>query len=98
MYIEGITSYDNERHHFNIAEKAYFVENGSLIQIAPRHRQFAHKKPLPKFLTLFAGPLFNFILALILFIALAYFQGTPTTSVGQLVITIRSTSRIKIRR
>lgn len=84
LYIEGITSYDNERHHFNIAEKAYFVENGSLIQIAPRHRQFAHKKALPKFLTLFAGPLFNFILALILFIALAYFQGTPTTSVGQL--------------
>lgn len=84
LYIEGITSYDNERHHFNIAEKAYFVENGSLIQIAPRHRQFAHKKPLPKFLTLFAGPLFNFILALILFIVLAYFQGTPTTSVGQL--------------
>ncbi|PNH24184.1 RIP metalloprotease RseP [Staphylococcus haemolyticus] len=84
LYIESITSYDNERHHFNIAEKAYFVENGSLIQIAPRHRQFAHKKPLPKFLTLFAGPLFNFILALILFIALAYFQGTPTTSVGQL--------------
>lgn len=84
LYIEGITSYDNERHHFNIAEKAYFVENGSLIQIAPRHRQFAHKKPLPKFLTLFAGPLFNFILALILFIALAYFQGTPNTSVGQL--------------
>ena len=84
LYIEGITSYDNERHHFNIAEKAYFVENRSLIQIAPRHRQFAHKKPLPKFLTLFAGPLFNFILALILFIALAYFQGTPTTSVGQL--------------
>ncbi|MDU0444769.1 RIP metalloprotease RseP [Staphylococcus haemolyticus] len=84
LYIEGITSYDNERHHFNIAEKAYFVENGSLIQIAPRHRQFAHKKPLPKFLTLFAGPLFNLILALILFIALAYFQGTPTTSVGQL--------------
>ncbi|WP_436880625.1 RIP metalloprotease RseP [Staphylococcus haemolyticus] len=84
LFIEGITSYDNKRHHFNIAEKAYFVENGSLIQIAPRHRQFAHKKPLPKFLTLFAGPLFNFILALILFIALAYFQGTPTTSVGQL--------------
>lgn len=84
LYIEGITSYDNERHHFNIAEKAYFVENGSLIQIAPRHRQFAHKKPLPKFLTLFAGPLFNFILALVLFIALTYFQGTPTTSVAQL--------------
>lgn len=84
LYIEGITAYDNERHHFNIAKKAYFVENGSLIQIAPRHRQFKHKKPLPKFLTLFAGPLFNFILALVLFIGLAYYQGTPTPTVKQL--------------
>ena len=84
LYIEGITAYDNERHHFNIAKKAYFVENGSLIQIAPSHRQFTHKKPLPKFLTLFAGPLFNFILALVLFIGLAYYQGTPTPTVKQL--------------
>ncbi|MCJ1656498.1 RIP metalloprotease RseP [Staphylococcus sp. NRL 16/872] len=84
LFIEGITSYDNERHHFNIAKKAYFVENGSLIQIAPRDRQFTHKKPLPKFLTLFAGPLFNFLLAIVLFIGLAYYQGTPTTTVKQL--------------
>lgn len=84
LYIEGITSYDNERHHYPIAKKAYFVENGSLIQIAPRNRQFAHKKPLPKFLTLFAGPLFNFLLAVVLFIGLAYYQGTPTSTVGQL--------------
>ncbi|MEJ7486457.1 RIP metalloprotease RseP [Staphylococcus pasteuri] len=84
LFIEGITSYDEERHHFNIAKKAYFVENGSLIQIAPRDRQFTHKKPLPKFLTLFAGPLFNFILAIVLFIGLAYYQGTPTTTVGDL--------------
>ena len=35
LYIEGITSYDEEeRHHYSIAKKAYFVENGSLIQIA----------------------------------------------------------------
>ena len=84
LYLEGITSYDEERHHYSIAKKAYFVENGSLIQIAPRDRQFAHKKPLPKFLTLFAGPLFNFILALVLFIGLAYYQGTPTPTVKQL--------------
>lgn len=85
LYIEGITSYDDERHHYPIAKKAYFVENGSLIQIAPRDRQFAHKKPLPKFLTLFAGPLFNFILALVLFIGLAYYQGTPTNTIGEVV-------------
>lgn len=83
LFIEGITAYDNERHHFKIARKAFFVENGSLVQIAPKDRQFAHKKPWPKFLTLFAGPLFNFILALVLFIGLAYYQGTPTSTVDQ---------------
>lgn len=83
LFIEGITACDNERHHFKIARKSFFVENGSLVQIAPRDRQFAHKKPWPKFLTLFAGPLFNFILALVLFIGLAYYQGTPTSTVEQ---------------
>ncbi|MCS5349418.1 RIP metalloprotease RseP [Staphylococcus aureus] len=83
LFIEGITAYDDERHHFKIARKAFFVENGSLVQIAPKDRQFAYKKPWPKFLTLFAGPLFNFILALVLFIGLAYYQGTPTSTVDQ---------------
>ncbi len=30
LFIEGITAYDNERHHFKIARKSFFVENGSL--------------------------------------------------------------------
>ncbi|GEP84266.1 putative PDZ_metalloprotease family protein [Staphylococcus piscifermentans] len=81
MYVEGITSYDDERHRFYIAKESYFVEGGSLIQIAPRNRQFMHKKPYQKFLTLFAGPLFNFILALVIFVGLAYYQGTPTNSI-----------------
>ena len=81
MFIEGVTAHDQERHHFNIAKKAYFVEHGSLIQIAPRNRQFTYKKPYQKFLTLFAGPLFNFLLTLALFIGLAYYQGTPTNTV-----------------
>ena len=42
-----------------------------------------HIKAMAKFLTLFAGPLFNFILALVLFIGLAYYQGTPTSTVEQ---------------
>lgn len=83
LFVEGVTSYDQERHHYSIAKKAYYVENGSLIQIAPRDRQFTHKKPFQKFLTLFAGPLFNFLLALVLFIGLAYFQGTPTNGVDK---------------
>jgi regulator of sigma E protease len=83
LFIEGVTAYDQERHRYHIANKAYFVENGSLIQIAPRNRQFTHKKPYQKFLTLFAGPLFNFLLTLVLFIGLAYYQGTPTNTVDE---------------
>lgn len=85
LFVEGVTAYDDERHRFPIAEKSYFVENGSLIQIAPRDRQFTYKKPYQKFLTLFAGPLFNFLLTLVLFIGLAYYQGTPTNSVDEVM-------------
>jgi regulator of sigma E protease len=83
LYIEGVTAHDQERHHYQIAKKAFFVENGSLIQIAPKDRQFTYKKPYQKFLTLFAGPLFNFLLTLVIFIGLAYYQGTPTNSIDK---------------
>ncbi|RIP33521.1 RIP metalloprotease RseP [Staphylococcus gallinarum] len=85
LYIEGVSSYDQERHHYQIAKKAYFVENGSLIQIAPKNRQFTYKKPYQKFLTLFAGPLFNFLLTLVIFIGLAYYQGTPTNTIDKVI-------------
>ncbi|TDM11887.1 RIP metalloprotease RseP [Macrococcus lamae] len=78
LFIEGIDQYTNEKVTYPIAEKAYFVREGDLIQIAPRDLQFKNKKPWPKFLTLFAGPLFNFILALLLFIGYFYATGTPT--------------------
>ena len=84
LYIEGITSYDEERHHYSIAKKAYFVENGSLIQIALEIDSLRIRNHYPNFNT-FAGPLFNFILALVLFIGLAYYQGTPTNTIGEVV-------------
>lgn len=80
LFIEGITSSDEERHHFKIAREAYFVQGGDLIQIAPKDRQLMSKKPYQRFLTLFAGPLFNFILAFVIFIGLAYWQGVPTNA------------------
>lgn len=78
IFIEGITASDEERHHFKIAREAYFVQGGDLIQIAPKDRQLMSKKPYQRFLTLFAGPLFNFILAFVIFIGLAYWNGVPT--------------------
>ncbi|UTH14678.1 RIP metalloprotease RseP [Macrococcus equipercicus] len=78
LFIKGIDQYTNEEVTYPIADEAYFVREGDLIQIAPRDRQFKNKKPWPKFLTLFAGPLFNFLLALVLFIGYFYVTGTPT--------------------
>lgn len=83
LFIEGVTSFDDMRHRYKIANVAYFVQNGSLIQIAPRDRQLVHKKPMQKFLTLFGGPLFNFLLAFVIFIGLAYYNGTPTTTIDK---------------
>ncbi|GGA96575.1 RIP metalloprotease RseP [Macrococcus hajekii] len=85
LFIQGIDKYTNERVRYMLADDAYFVREGDLVQIAPRHRQFKNKKPLPKFLTLFAGPLFNFILALVLCIIVAFMAGTPTTTVDKVM-------------
>lgn len=82
LYIEGINQYTNEQVRYPVAHEAYFVREGDLIQIAPQERQFKNKKPWPKFLALFAGPLFNFLLALVLFLALAFMVGAPTTTIG----------------
>ncbi|MFC6119068.1 RIP metalloprotease RseP [Macrococcoides bohemicum] len=82
LFIEGINQYTNEQVRYNVAHEAYFVREGDLIQIAPLERQFKNKKPWPKFLALFAGPLFNFILAFVLFLALAFMVGAPTTTIS----------------
>lgn len=82
LFIEGINQYTNEQVRYSVAHEAYFVREGDLIQIAPLERQFKNKKPWPKFLALFAGPLFNFILAFVLFLALAFMVGAPTTKIS----------------
>lgn len=88
LFIEGIDAYTNEHVRYPLAKEAYFVREGDLIQIAPRERQFKHKKPWPKFLTLFAGPLFNFILAFAIFIGLQYYVGAPSKEpiIGNILI------------
>lgn len=82
LFIEGINQYTNEQVRYSVAHEAYFVREGDLIQIAPLEGQFKNKKPWPKFLALFAGPLFNFILAFVLFLALAFMVGAPTTTIS----------------
>lgn len=47
------------------------------MQIMPYKRCFESKKPFQKFLTIIMGPMFNFLLALVLYMIVALFSGVP---------------------
>ncbi len=75
MYISAHKLHDNSFVKYIIAEEAYFVEGANLERIAPAHMRFEGKTPWQKFQALFAGPLFNFLLAFVLFTIVFYVTG-----------------------
>jgi regulator of sigma E protease len=77
LWIEGYDE-DEQLQRFTVARDAIVVENGKETVLAPHDRQFDSKSLGHRAMTIFAGPLFNFILAFIIFIALAALQGIPT--------------------
>lgn len=79
LYIDGY-ELDNEEEvkRFKVDPKAFFVMDETETQIAPYDRQFASKSVGQRAMQLFAGPMMNFILAIILFIAIGLVQGTPS--------------------
>ncbi|WP_085992386.1 RIP metalloprotease RseP [Oceanobacillus senegalensis] len=78
LVIEGYELDDEDtRLSFDVDSKAFFVMDERETQIAPYDRQFASKTAGQKAMQLFAGPLMNFILAIILFLVLGIVQGVP---------------------
>ncbi|AGT31570.1 metalloprotease RseP [Geobacillus genomosp. 3] len=76
MYVTGYT--DEERlERFSVKEPAFFIADRQEIQIAPYHRQFASKTLGQRTMAILAGPLANFILALVVFILIGLLQGYP---------------------
>jgi regulator of sigma E protease len=63
---------------FAILPNAVIVENGKETQIAPINRQFGSKTLAQRTMTIFAGPMMNFVLAFVVFIVIALLQGVPT--------------------
>lgn len=81
LWIEGYEEdlYDEERIvRYEVARNAIIVENGQETLIAPFDRQFNSKTVGQRAMTIFAGPLFNFILAFFIFLAIGLIQGQPT--------------------
>src|SRR5699024_12612518 len=56
---------------------AFFIMDEQKTQIAPFNRQFASKTVGQRAMQLFAGPLMNFLLAIVIFIILGFIQGVP---------------------
>ncbi|MDP4103856.1 MAG: RIP metalloprotease RseP [Bacillota bacterium] len=79
LFIKGFPEDDSENMQtFVIHPTAVIVENGAETQIAPTDRQFGYKTLAQRTMTIFAGPMMNFVLALVLFIIIALLQGVPT--------------------
>lgn len=76
LFIAGRAEGQEEIQTFAVSETALLVEkDGTILQIAPRKRQFQSASLPNRMLTNFAGPLNNFILSIVAFILLAFLQG-----------------------
>lgn len=77
LFIEG---YDEEEQlvRYNVSRNCVLVENGKETIIAPYDRQFNAKTVGQRAMTIFAGPLFNFILAFFIYLLIGLLTGVPT--------------------
>ena len=65
-------------HYFEVMRDAQYVFNeNEKLQITPYDRSFDSKTLLQRFLTLFAGPFMNMILALLIYAIISFATGVP---------------------
>lgn len=74
-----IEAYNDEgqRIQYQVDPKAELIQNEQATQIAPWNRQFGSKTVGQRALAIFAGPMMNFILAVVILITFALMQGMP---------------------
>lgn len=65
---------------YPVMKDAFYVFEKSSMQIAPYERCFESKSLWQRFISLFAGPLMNFVLAIVIYLICAFITGTPNYS------------------
>lgn len=81
LYLKG-TLEDETQVFYKLSRDALiYSEDKKITQIAPLDRQFSSKTIGQRFSTVLAGPVFNIIMAVILFFVVALMLGTPASSV-----------------
>ena len=85
LFIEGYENGDeSELKRFKVDPKAFLIEqNGTAVRIAPRNVQFQSASVLHRFMTNFAGPFNNFILAILVFSLLGILAGEVPSNSNQ---------------
>lgn len=77
---------DGSTERYTVHPQALMIGRGTETQIAPFDRQFSSKSPGKRAMAIFAGPMMNFILAFILFIAYVQFAGIrENVQIGELI-------------
>lgn len=86
MIIKGYEEEDGPLITFRVKDKSFFIVDENEVQIAPYNRQFRSKTLAQRGLAIFAGPAMNFVLAFVIYVALAMMQGYPVedAKLGQL--------------
>lgn len=81
-------SFNNQNNYYKVKRDAvYIFEKGKKLQITPYDRCFESKSLLQRFLTIFAGPFMNMVLAMLIYLIVAFFTGVPnvdSTKIGGL--------------
>lgn len=78
LIIEGyVIGEEEQKQSFAVDRKAFFIMDEMETQIAPYDRQFASKTVGQRAMQLFAGPMMNFLLAIVIFLILGLVQGVP---------------------
>lgn len=89
LYIEGSTPGLQGLQRYEVSRTAQVIEpDGTSVQVAPIDRQIQSAPVLTRMIVNFAGPLNNFILAVIIFIILAFVQGgvpINQAQIGQII-------------
>ncbi|WP_164668963.1 RIP metalloprotease RseP [Virgibacillus doumboii] len=81
LVIEGYEiDEEDQKFLFEVDRKAFYVMDENETQIAPYDRQFASKSVGKRAMQLFAGPMMNFLLAIVIFIIVGLIQGVPVES------------------
>lgn len=87
LYLAGYEQENAPLVRYDLDRRATYVSDNQEFQIAPIDRQFASQVLWKRFLTIFAGPFMNLVLAVVVFILFYSIQGIPTDApkLGQLL-------------